>query len=32
MEFFLISVFPPIIVIASLAVVFAWGAFGKEKG
>lgn len=32
MDFFLISVLPPIIVLASLAIVFAWGAYGKEKG
>lgn len=31
MDFLFISVLPPVIVLASLAVVFAWGALGKER-
>lgn len=30
MEFILIIVMPPILVLASVAVVFVWGAVGKE--
>ncbi|MFC3844280.1 MULTISPECIES: cytochrome bd oxidase small subunit CydS [Paenibacillus] len=31
MEFILIMMLPPIIVIASLVVVFGWGWMGKER-
>ncbi|WP_397369720.1 cytochrome bd oxidase small subunit CydS [Paenibacillus anseongensis] len=31
MEFLLTMILPPIIVIASLAVVFGWGRMGKER-
>ncbi|MHA7746076.1 MULTISPECIES: cytochrome bd oxidase small subunit CydS [Paenibacillus] len=31
MEFILIMILPPIIVIASLTVVFGWGRMGKER-
>ncbi|WP_376745640.1 cytochrome bd oxidase small subunit CydS [Paenibacillus sedimenti] len=31
MEFILIMVLPPILVAASLTVVFAWGWMGKER-
>lgn len=30
MEFILIIVMPPILVLASMAVLFIWGAMGKE--